>query len=82
MFALEKVLFAKNLDEIKWTFAIIFMGGERVQYYDSMGSDGRVYRTGIMRYLKDERAAKIKVSYQKQTDERLLVLWTVCCSIK
>jgi sentrin-specific protease 1 len=58
IFALDKVFFMHNVDGNHWTCAIIFMEEKRIQYYDSMGSDGYAYTTGLMRYLKDEWAAK------------------------
>jgi len=58
IFALDKVFFRHNVDGSHWTCAVIFMEEKRIQYYDSMGSDGHAYTTGLMRYLKDEWAAK------------------------
>ena len=43
IFALDKVFFMHNVDGIHWTCAVIFMEEKRIQYYDSMGSDGYAY---------------------------------------
>ena len=77
MFALDKVLFMKNVDDSHWTCAVIFVGEKRIHYYDSMGSDVNSYTTGLTRYLKDEWATRKGVSYQTQTNGRLSVMWTV-----
>jgi hypothetical protein len=82
IFALDKVFFMHNVDVSHWTCAVIFMEEKRIQYYDSMGSDGHAYTTGLMIYLKDEWFEKREASYQTQTNGRLSVLWTVCRSSK
>ena len=51
MFALDTAFLIKNLDESHWTCAVIFMEDKRIQYYNSMGSNGHAYKTGLMRYL-------------------------------
>ena len=58
IFALDKVFFMHNVDGIHWTCAVIFMEEKRIQYYNSMGSDGYAYTNDLMRYLTDEWAAK------------------------
>ena len=58
IFALDKVFFTCNVSKSHWTCAVIFMEEKRIQFYDSMSGDGYGYTTGLMRYLKDEWAAK------------------------
>ena len=47
-----------NVDESHRTCVVISMEDNSIQYYYSMGSDGNVYTTDIMIYLKDEWFAK------------------------
>ena len=58
IFALDKVLFACNVLHTHWTCVVIFMQEKRIQFYDSMRGDGYHYSDGLLKYLKDEWAAK------------------------
>jgi hypothetical protein len=58
IFALDKIFFTCNVSQSHWTCAVVFMEEKRIQYYDSLGSDGYGYTKGLMRYLEDEWAAK------------------------
>ena len=58
MFSLEKVLFMYNVDERHCICAVIFIPERSIQYYDSMGSNGHAYTTGLMRYMKDDWSMK------------------------
>lgn len=58
IFNLSKIVFACNVGGAHWTCAVIFMEEKRIQFYDSMGGDGYGYTEALMRYLKDEWAAK------------------------
>jgi sentrin-specific protease 1 len=43
-----------------WVCAVIFMQAKRIQFYDSMGGDGRRYLDALFQYLKDEHQDKKK----------------------
>lgn len=58
IFGLDKVFLPCNINMMHWTCVVIYMQEKRIQFYDSMGGDGYHYTDGLMRYLKDEWAAK------------------------
>jgi hypothetical protein len=43
-----------------WVCAVIFMQAKRIQFYDSMGGDGRRYLNALFQYVKDEHQDKKK----------------------
>ena len=71
-----------NVDESHRTCVVISMEDNSIQYYYSMGSDGNVYTTDIMIYLKDEWFAKNGSDLPDSEKWNILVLLTVCHSIK
>ncbi len=58
IFALDKIFFACNVNQMHWTCAVIFMQQKRIQFYDSMRGDGYHYSQGLFKYLLDEWKAK------------------------
>lgn len=58
IFALDKIFLPCNINMMHWTCVVIYMQEKRIQFYDSMGGDGKHYTNGLMRYLKDEWASK------------------------
>lgn len=54
LFALDKVFFPINQGRMHWICAVAFMQEKRIQFYDSMGSDGMEYLRFIFQYIQDE----------------------------
>ena len=62
MFALDKIFFPVNIDNMHWAASVIFMQEKCIRFYDSMGGKGAKYLEGLLRYLKDEWIDKKKTN--------------------
>jgi hypothetical protein len=69
IFALDKVFFPVNQNNVHWTLAVAFVQERRLQFYDSMGGSGRQYLVELERYFHDEHKDK-----KKSADPRV---WTL-----
>jgi sentrin-specific protease 1 len=58
IFSMKRIFFPINISNTHWTLAVIHMNKKRIDYYDSMSGSGRLYVTGLLRWLKDEAKAK------------------------
>ena len=72
IFNLDKIFFPINVGRMHWVCAVAFIQEKRIQFYDSMGADGRAYLEHIFRYLQDEHMDKKKCPLP-DIDEWLLV---------
>ena len=61
IFALDKIVCPVNMNGVHWTCAVIFIQDKRIQFFDSLGSQGRSYLQGLLQYLEDEHMDKKKV---------------------
>lgn len=60
IFALDRVLFPINVNYLHWVCAVIFIQERRIQFYDSLGSDGEIYLRHLLRFLQDAHVEKRK----------------------
>lgn len=60
IFALDKIFFPINVGEAHWVLVVVYMQERRIQFYDSLGSDGMYYLKHILHYLKNEHKNKKK----------------------
>jgi Ulp1 protease family, C-terminal catalytic domain len=72
IFALDKIVFPVNMDNMHWICAVAFMQEKRIQIYDSMGSSGKTYLEAIFNYLKDEHMDKKKKPLPDQDQWELI----------
>ena len=62
IFGLDKIVFPVNMNGVHWTCAVVFILEKRIQFYDSLGSQGKYYLQGLLQYLEDEHQDKKKTS--------------------
>lgn len=60
IFNLDKIIFPINQGNAHWICGVVFMQEKRIQMYDSLGGDGRMYLEAIFRYIQDEHKDKKK----------------------
>ena len=60
LFSLDKIVFPINQNQMHWVCAVAFMRERKIQFYDSMGSNGMYYLKHLLQYLKDEHQDKNK----------------------
>jgi len=73
IFLLDKIFIPVNLSNVHWACAVIFMQERRIQFYDSMGGDGKYYLDALFRYVKDEWKNKNDGKELPHADEWKLV---------
>jgi sentrin-specific protease 1 len=61
IFALDKIFVPINKGMSHWVCAVIYMQEKRIQFYDSLGADGKDYLRHLLRYLKDDHKDKKNV---------------------
>ena len=58
IFEMDKIFFPINIAKVHWTLAVIYPQKKRIEYFDSSGRNGQLYRDGLLRWIKDEAADK------------------------
>lgn len=58
IFNLDKIIFPINQGRMHWVCAVAYMQEKRIQFYDSLGSDGMQYLEAIFKYIQDEHHDK------------------------
>jgi len=53
LFRMNMVFVPINVGTVHWILGVIFMQEKRIQIFDSMGSQGRVYLEALLLYLQD-----------------------------
>ena len=54
IFEMDKIFFPINIGKYHWTLAVIYPQKKRIEYLDSSGGNGQLYRNGLLRWIKDE----------------------------
>jgi hypothetical protein len=72
IFNLDKIFIPINQASSHWVCTVIYVQEKRIQFYDSMGGDGKTYLDTIFRYLKDEHENKKGFPLPDQDQWRLV----------
>ena len=54
IFEMDKMFFPINICNSHWTLAVVYPPKKRIEYFDSSGGNGQIYRNGLLRWIKDE----------------------------
>lgn len=68
----DKIFVPVNQNRSHWGYAIVYMQEKRIQFYDSMRSDGVDYLKALFQYLKDEWARFNTEAFPNENEWRLI----------
>jgi sentrin-specific protease 1 len=58
IFALDKIFFPINIDNMHWTLAVVYPQLKEIHYFDSMRGKGQFYMEGLRDWIRDEALMK------------------------
>ena len=61
IFASDKIFVPINIKNKHWSLIVAYMQQQKIQYYDSLGHDGRKLLEAFLRYIEDEHLDKKQV---------------------
>lgn len=72
IFNLNKICFPINQGGMHWVCAVAYMQEKRIQFYDSMGSQGEEYLEAIFKFIQDEHLDKKETPLPEENSWRLV----------
>ena len=72
IFKLDKIFFPINQGNMHWVCAVAYMQEKRIQFYDSMGAQGKHYLNHVFNYIKEEHQDKKKAPLPDMDEWKLV----------
>lgn len=69
IFSSSRIFFPININRQHWVVVCVSMHNKKVQYFDSLGNDGRIISENILRWLQLESSSRIQCNLNGFTTE-------------